>query len=179
MYSTRLVCHALTHVLPVCLSRVDAEASWDSAVRGPAQEITDGGSNSLVEAVHISEVTAAFLNNSDLPNPLSLSDTARDLLTEKPKRLHQALRRIYMLLTACDSAPRRKMTCEVCTLDKDRPFMLDEGPQWKAHLRTRHHRKRAVKAQLRKLQESHDTEQADEVSDTSQALLYETNALYT
>lgn len=59
--------------------------------------------------------------------------------------------------------------------------MVDEGPQWKAHLRTRHHRKRIVKAQLRKLQESCNTEKEKEgeASDTSLNSLYETDALYT
>lgn len=112
---------------------------------------------------------------------MSLSDTARDLLVAKPKRCDSILNRITAELTAGDSAPRRKVTCEVCTLDRDRPFMVDEGAQWKAHLRTRHHRKRAVKAQLRNLQGNRNTEKEEEAgaSDTSRDSLYETGALYT
>lgn len=62
-------------------------ACWDSNVRGPAQGIADGRSMSLTKAFLKTDITAiAFLNGERLPDPMSLSDTARDLLTEKPKR---------------------------------------------------------------------------------------------
>lgn len=37
------------------------------------------------------------------------------------------------------------MTCSVCTLQEDRPVMIEEGPEWIAHQKTRSHRRLAAK----------------------------------
>jgi hypothetical protein len=37
------------------------------------------------------------------------------------------------------------MTCPVCTLQEDRPVMIEEGPEWIAHQKTRSHRRLAAK----------------------------------
>ena len=36
---------------------------------------------------------------------------------------------------------RRKVNCPICTVQVDRPIMLEEGPEWEAHRRTRVHRR--------------------------------------
>lgn len=58
--------------------------------------------------------------------------------------------------------------------------MIQEGAQWKVHIRTRHHRKRAVKLQLYKLKhnQSADSPADEEGSGVSQDPLYETSTLY-
>ena len=40
---------------------------------------------------------------------------------------------------------RKKKTCSVCTLQEDRPVMIEEGPEWIAHQKTRSHRRLATK----------------------------------
>ncbi|KAH9934858.1 IPP transferase-domain-containing protein [Fomitopsis serialis] len=111
-------------------------------------------------------ITDAFLNSDELPDPTLLSDTARDLLVEnKPK----------------DIIHPRKVICQVCTHDEERPVMMEEGAQWKGHLRTRSHRKRARKLHMRKLNEGALTDgpPEGESSDTSEEISYGTNTLYT
>ena len=53
--------------------------------------------------------------------------------------MHSALSPISVL------AARRKKTCSVCTLQEDRPVMIEEGPEWIAHQKTRSHRRLAAK----------------------------------
>ncbi|KZT69060.1 tRNA isopentenyltransferase [Daedalea quercina L-15889] len=122
-------------------------SSWDTNVRDMAQDITD-----------------AFLNVVELPNPLFLSSTARDLLVDEPK----------------NTIPPRKLICEICTHDDERPVMIDEGAHWKAHIRTRHHRKRVVKLQVQRLKDPHARESTvkNERSDTLEDSFYEISTLY-
>ncbi|TFY59879.1 hypothetical protein EVJ58_g5501 [Rhodofomes roseus] len=122
---------------------------WDANILKPAQDITD-----------------AFLNSDELRDPMLLSDTARDLLTEKKPK---------------DIVPRRKVMCPVCTRDEERPVMIEEGAQWKGHVRTRPHRKRAVKLHMQQLKDSqgNDDQPNDEETSESEDGLYETSTLYT
>lgn len=41
---------------------------------------------------------------------------------------------------------RRKLSCPVCTLHPNRPFMVEEGREWITHQATRAHRHLAEKA---------------------------------
>ncbi|KAH9842876.1 tRNA isopentenyltransferase, partial [Rhodofomes roseus] len=122
---------------------------WDANILKPAQDITD-----------------AFLNSEELRDPMLLSNTARDLLTEKKPK---------------DIVPRRKVMCPVCTRDEERPVMIEEGAQWKGHVRTRPHRKRAVKLHMQQLKDSqgNDDQPNDEETSESEDGLYETSTLYT
>lgn len=43
-----------------------------------------------------------------------------------------------------DEQTRKHIVCPACTSDPSRPIMLEEGEPWKAHQRTRRHR-RALK----------------------------------
>ena len=38
---------------------------------------------------------------------------------------------------------RRRVICEACTTDLDRPVMIEEGEEWRVHSRSRGHRSRA------------------------------------
>ena len=56
---------------------------------------------------------------------------------------------------------RIRRVCPVCTIQEDRPVMLEEGTEWDLHQRTRSHRRLAVKlTQKDYLQHKHcDTKQ--------------------
>lgn len=78
-------------------------------------------------------IMEAFLGGETLPDPLSLSERAREMLTidVKPTSPTEVLR------------ARRKVVCPACTLDTSQPFMVEEGPQLEAHRRSRAHRRYA------------------------------------
>ncbi|KAH7927719.1 tRNA isopentenyltransferase [Leucogyrophana mollusca] len=77
----------------------------------------------------------AFLSNHDLPDPLSLSDSARSMLSISDKPTDP---------TAVLHA-RRKITCRVCTIDETKPVMIEEGREWESHQKTKIHRRLASK----------------------------------
>lgn len=39
---------------------------------------------------------------------------------------------------------RRKVICPVCTIQEDRPLMIEQGREWEAHRKTRTHRRRTA-----------------------------------
>lgn len=45
---------------------------------------------------------------------------------------------------------RRKILCPVCTVDEALPVMIEEGPEWEAHARTKVHKRLAAKRTGRK-----------------------------
>ncbi|KZT11452.1 tRNA isopentenyltransferase [Laetiporus sulphureus 93-53] len=96
------------------LDATELGESWETNVRATACKITED-----------------FLDEKDLPEPISLSKTACELLS-KPAELQARPLRI----------------CETCTIHKDSPVMIKEGNAWKAHQRTRVHRKRFKKAHM-------------------------------
>lgn len=77
------------------------------------------------------ELIHRFLENSDLPDPRGVSETANTMLTISPR----------------DEDPtaflngRRMVTCDVCTTNHTMPTMMTEGLEWQAHLRSRKHRR--------------------------------------
>ncbi|PPQ63174.1 hypothetical protein CVT24_005719 [Panaeolus cyanescens] len=87
---------------------------WDDNVQMPAQNILN-----------------AFLNGDPIPEPKTLSATAQKMLTIKNKSVNP-----QQVLEA-----RTKKICTVCTLQPDRPVMIEEGEEWKMHERTKVHRK--------------------------------------
>jgi len=84
-------------------------------------------------------ITRGFLEKRSLPNPVELSSVARTqlLVPAKPIRPSDVLAR------------RRKVVCAVCSLDPDRPVMIEEGEQWKSHQRTKLHRRIAGRSNYR------------------------------
>ncbi|KAG0705323.1 tRNA isopentenyltransferase [Suillus ampliporus] len=78
-------------------------------------------------------IMEAFLGNESLPDPLSLSERAREMLVIDVKATNPT-----EVLRA-----RKKIICPVCTLNSSRPFMVEDGPQWEAHRHSRAHRKHA------------------------------------
>jgi len=73
----------------------------------------------------------AFLAGQELPDPKSLSDSARRMLTINDKPTDP---------TAILNARRRTM-CPVCTTNGEQPVMIEEGKEWELHQKSRTHRK--------------------------------------
>jgi len=81
------------------------------------------------------DILERFLLQQDIPDPKLLSQTAFRMLSAASKDVSP-----ISVLEA-----RRKKTCSVCTLQEDRPVMIEEGPEWIAHQRTPSHRRLAAK----------------------------------
>ncbi|KAF5372983.1 hypothetical protein D9758_001783 [Tetrapyrgos nigripes] len=92
---------------------------WSTNVQQPALKLCD-----------------SFLNHEILPDPLSLSDTAKQVLgaiKEKPTDPNA-------LLNA-----HKKVTCPVCTVNPEQPYMVEEGEKWDVHVKGRAHRRKLAK----------------------------------
>ncbi|KAF9792329.1 tRNA isopentenyltransferase [Thelephora terrestris] len=96
-----------------------------------ATEVNDSWDDNVLRVAD--KITRDFLDKRSLPNPVELSPAAKTQLVvpEKPLRPSDALAR------------RRKIVCPVCSLDPDRPVMIEEGEQWESHQRTRSHQRLA------------------------------------
>lgn len=93
-----------------------------------ATDVSEGWSTNVKDkAIGIMD---AFLSGEHLPDPRSLSEVARTMLSVPDK-----LTDVSAVLRA-----RRKKVCPVCTMDPTRPFMVEEGAEWEAHQRTKTHR---------------------------------------
>jgi len=88
------------------------------------------------------QITEDFLADRVLPSADSLSENARKMLATERKAVDPV-----SVLNA-----RRKLVCSFCTLNPNRPFMVENGREWVAHQRTRAHKHMASKA-TRKLQD--------------------------
>ncbi|KAJ3821029.1 tRNA isopentenyltransferase [Lentinula raphanica] len=97
------------------LDATELNESWTKHVRDPAISITN-----------------KFLDHNSLPDPLSLSDVARELLAVPLKDTDPSA-----VLNA-----RRKIICPVCTTNPVQPFMVEEGEEWRLHQKSRIHRRR-------------------------------------
>ncbi|KAF9653030.1 tRNA isopentenyltransferase [Thelephora ganbajun] len=78
-------------------------------------------------------ITRDFLDQRSLPSPIELSSAARTQLLVPAK----SVRPSNILVR------RRKVVCPVCSLDPDRPVMIEEGEQWESHQRTKSHQRLA------------------------------------
>ncbi|KAF5391798.1 hypothetical protein D9757_001656 [Collybiopsis confluens] len=110
--------HTTPSTVTYLLDGTDLDKSWATKVRGPAVHITN-----------------AFLDSKSLPDPMSLSDVAKEVL----KVEHKNTDPIAVL------NDRRKIICPVCTVDPARPFMVEEGKEWQMHQKSRFHKRRAYK----------------------------------
>lgn len=90
---------------------------------------------------------ADFLSEKDLPNPRSLSKTADFLLDvqAETKRFAFNVKTESPLIST--NSPyatldaRRKVICDICTTNSERPIMVEDGQEWKDHVRARKHRR--------------------------------------
>ncbi|KAG5735525.1 hypothetical protein E4T56_gene11002 [Termitomyces sp. T112] len=80
-------------------------------------------------------LTEGFLAQGKLPDPLTLSDNAKRMMSIDKKSADP-----ISILNA-----RQKRICPVCTTHPGRPFMVEEGREWDVHCKTRVHRRLAVK----------------------------------
>ncbi|THH03717.1 hypothetical protein EW145_g6064 [Phellinidium pouzarii] len=92
--------------------------------------------NVLTNAKKIAE---SFLSGRDIPNPLTLSSLAHDMLSVPVRPMNPT-----EIIQS-----RRKSVCSVCSLHVERPVMLEEGREWEAHQRTRMHKRMLQRATQR------------------------------
>jgi len=93
-------------------------------------DATELGDSWYDNVLHVADaITRDFLDKQPLPNPVELSPAARAQLVVPAKSIRPS-----------DAlARRRKIVCPVCSLDPDRPVMIEEGEQWESHQRKRSH----------------------------------------
>jgi len=77
------------------------------------------------------KITEDFLAGRDLPDPKTLSDSAREMFTLADKPTDP---------TAVLSA-RRRIACPVCSRSKGQPVTLEAGQEWELHQSSRRHKK--------------------------------------
>ncbi|KAL5511455.1 TIT1 [Sanghuangporus vaninii] len=77
------------------------------------------------------DIANMFLESSETPDPSTLSETAKRLLSvvNRPTSPAEVL------------VARRKIVCPFCTTEADRPIMLEEGREWEVHQHTTAHRR--------------------------------------
>ncbi|KAF8892663.1 IPP transferase-domain-containing protein [Infundibulicybe gibba] len=107
-----------TNVPVYLLDATDLDDKWATNVQEPAVRIARD-----------------FLADRPIPDPLSLSPIARQMLTiaQRPPCLRPDCKAQTHLST--------------CTTHQDRPVMIEEGREWDAHRKTKVHRKLAVRAE--------------------------------
>ncbi|KAG6813113.1 hypothetical protein H0H92_013967 [Tricholoma furcatifolium] len=88
---------------------------WNGNVRDLGIQLTEG----------IPTFEAGFLSRQKLPEPVTLSESAKKMMVIAKKPAEQ------------------KRICTTCTIHKDRPFMVEEGREWDAHCKTRAHKRLA------------------------------------
>ncbi|TFK42816.1 tRNA isopentenyltransferase [Crucibulum laeve] len=104
------------------LDATELGLSWTTNVREPATRITQN-----------------FLEDDNLPDPYSLSENAKKMLTIEQKDTNP-----IATLEA-----RRKIICPICTTREDQPVMMEEGEQWETHKKSKAHRRLSAKRQRR------------------------------
>jgi tRNA dimethylallyltransferase len=132
------------------------DGEWTTNVQTPATDILE--SESTVFLVYLDlENSSGFLLYQDIPDPKLLSETAFRMLSaafKDVRLLYPSLYQINPFLMHSTFSPisvleaRRKKTCSVCTLQEDRPVMIEEGHEWIAHQKTRSHRRLAAKIKI-------------------------------
>lgn len=129
---------------------IELGSDWPLKVQVPALRISQGISTTKGTRYALRLASSIdFLDGSDLPDPLSLSDIARKMLTisEKPVEFVRrlpfppgSLKQLYFHSPASILNARRLTTCPVCTADDAQPVMIEEG-LWDLHRNSRLHRR--------------------------------------
>lgn len=81
------------------------------------------------------EIMQDFLEQRTLRDPHTTSELASTILAVDDESKDPTV----------TSQKPRKITCPICTTQSDRPFMVNDGPEWRAHEHTRTHRRLAAK----------------------------------
>ncbi len=103
-----------------------------------------------------------------MPDPRVLSDLAAELLQPQRSSLLYVSNLSRSVLLAdlfilCfrpseSLSVHRKRICEICTEDPSRPIMIEEGKEWKVHVKSRGHKNKAGREQhlerIRRLKEA-------------------------
>lgn len=102
-------------------------------------------------------ITQDFLQEKGLPDPLSISAAARGMLNVKLKH------------TSPNSVidARRKIICPICTIDEDKPVMIEEYGEWDAHQKNRLHRRLASKRRRDQGNQIEEGKRIDDVDNCS------------
>ncbi|OBZ75695.1 tRNA dimethylallyltransferase, mitochondrial [Grifola frondosa] len=105
-------------------------------------------------------IMRGFLDEEVLPDPLTLSQTAREMLTVPDKTTNP--------VAVLDAM--RHVSCQICSAHKSQPFMV-ESSQWEAHVKSRSHRRLTTKKKGRNVypSEERSKEDSSEGGDESQA----------
>jgi len=93
-----------------------------------ASNVEEWESHVLTPAQHI---LSAFLNHGELPSPKSISSVAESILSESEAKKTRSLEQLQLKV------------CEVCTKDREKPFLIEEV-NWEAHLRSKKHRRSLI-----------------------------------
>ncbi|KAF7800278.1 hypothetical protein EIP86_011526 [Pleurotus ostreatoroseus] len=133
-YAKRQVSWIRNKLLPAAYAANRAQTDGEEVISAYLLDATELGVkwNTNVRS-QANAVTEDFLENRSLPDPLSLSETARVMLTIKDKATDP-----NAVLSA-----RQRVICPTCTTREDQPVMIEEGAEWGAHVRTRRHRRLA------------------------------------
>lgn len=105
------------------LDAAKVDERWADRVRAPAIDVVE-----------------KLLDGVPLPDPKSLSDVAKQLLTVPEKSTNP-----LDVLQA-----RQKTQCHICTTEEDRPFMVDTGAEWDRHIQSRTHKR--LQARLKRIE---------------------------
>ncbi|EMD38693.1 hypothetical protein CERSUDRAFT_94230 [Gelatoporia subvermispora B] len=101
------------------LDATDVGKKWVSNVQEPAERITHD-----------------FLDKTELPNPYSVCEAACEVMSIRQKTIDP---------TAVLEA-RRMVACDVCTVNPEQPFMV-ENAIWDVHIKSRTHRRLVARAE--------------------------------
>ncbi|KAI0637276.1 tRNA isopentenyltransferase [Trametes polyzona] len=102
-----------------------------------ATELGDAWKTNVMDVAE--RITTGFLEDKPLPDPLTLSPRASEMLSVREKPTDPVA-----VLTA-----NQRRVCEVCTVDPEQPVMVDGGA-WETHVRSRGHRYMTGKGQKRR-----------------------------
>ena len=120
----------------------------------PATDILESELTIFWVCLDLNNSSEFLLQQQDIPDPKLLSEIAFQMLSAASKDVRLVYPSLYQVgpclihsfpspITVLEA--RRKKTCSVCTLQEDRPVMIEEGPEWIAHQKTRSHRRLAAK----------------------------------
>ncbi|KAF9532375.1 tRNA isopentenyltransferase [Crepidotus variabilis] len=119
---------------------------WDLNVHKPAANILESVYKICASYIHQQFIQITdFLDGKTLPDPRSLSQIAEEKLKVKKKDVDP-----LAVLQA-----RKRRICAICTVEDARPIMIEEGPEWEIHQRTKSHRRLASKRLREETQSEH------------------------
>ncbi|KAE9407010.1 tRNA isopentenyltransferase [Gymnopus androsaceus JB14] len=137
-YAKRQTSWLRNKLLPILYTanqRDDGDSLTEPSTFTYLLDATDLGENWTTKVQEPATIHSAFLDDGPLPDPMSLSDVAKEVLNIERKDTDPSA-----VLNA-----RRKIICPVCTIDPGQPFMVEEGKEWQLHHKSRIHKQRGRK----------------------------------